>query len=591
MFRRIAIAACLAATSLPAQSLLARPRADGAAWVRNTMAKLTLEQRIAQLITADLSGWYTSTDDPRASWWISLARDHGIGSFVFTGGTPRDVAAALNGLQKVARVPLLIAADVDAGMGHQVNGATEFPAAMAFAAAGDTLLMERAAQVIAFEGRAMGVHLAYGPSVDFTARAGNPGESVKSFGGDLQLTAALTRTYVRGLHANGMLATARNWPGRGDVTMMPGMGLPWNGKPTGQVIRQDLEPFRQAIQAGVDVIMSDHLPVPSLARTELPTTIERRIARDWLRDSLGFRGLLITGDLSAPVVATRFAEVDLAVRAFEAGHDMFLRVRNPLAVIRGLADAVRSGRIARARVDSAAAAVLTLKARLNLHRARLVPEARLADRVGILDHWKLAGEVADRSVTLLRRTGVFPVDSSVKRVVNVSIAKSPTDPSPGNFTNRLELALPSVTGFTLRDDMDSVALAEVADSVRAADLVIFSLFVSRDRYGPPSPLHPSEIAFIERAANERPGRVVVMSFGNPYHVTQLPSVPAFLVGYSERGTAGNQEIYYGSFMRALRGQLELTGRLPVRVSDEFPVGFGIMMTRKAVAAPPPKAPR
>ncbi len=574
------------ASPLRAQELRPAPTASGVAWVRRTLAAMTLERKVAQLITADMSGWYTSTDDPRSAWWISLARDHGVGSFVLYGGTPRDVAAMTNSLQRVSKVPLLMAADFEGGPGQQVSGATEFPANMAFAAAGDTVLMQRAAEIAAFEGRAMGLHLTYSPVVDLSVRPENPVESVRSFGGDLSLLGAMTRAYVRGYHANGMLTTAKHFPGRGDVTLLPGQeAWQWNGKRARDVIAQEFAAFRLAIAAGVDLVMTEHLAVPSVTASQLPASVEPRLARAWLRDSLGFRGLLTSDDLNYPHVMARFGEVEVALRAFEAGHDLLLKVRNPPAVIRAMAQAVRQGRFTMGRVDSAVTRVLTLKARLDLHRGRLVPEGRVADRVGILAHWKVAGEVADRSLTLLRNDGVFPVAPDLQRVVNISIVKGDGDPVAASMGTRLAAAWPDVRSFTFRERMDSVTLAEAADSARMADLVIFSLFVQRDRLGEAAPLRERDLAFIDRVVAGKPKGVVVMSYGNPHHVRKLPSVPAFLVGYGERGWFGNQEIYVGAFLRAVRGQIDLAAHLPVKVSETYPIGFGIQMTRR-VAAPP-----
>jgi hypothetical protein len=161
-------------------ALAAAPSEDMSAWVAKTLAGLPLERKIAQFITADVSGGYLPDDDPRLARWLSLARDHGLGMFVFYGGTPRDVARLLNRLQRAAEIPLLISADFEGGPGQQVTGASEYPANMAFAAAGDEGLMYRAAAAAAVEGRAMGIHLTYTPVCDIAWRPDNPAESVRS---------------------------------------------------------------------------------------------------------------------------------------------------------------------------------------------------------------------------------------------------------------------------------------------------------------------------------------------------------------------------------------------------------------------------
>lgn len=573
---------CASAGTAHAQRIPAAPDAAGTAWVERTLRGLSLERKIAQLVVPDISGAYASATDARVERWTSLARDHGVGMFVLYGGTPRDVASLLNRLQRAAPIPLLMAADFEGGPGQQVVGATEYPANMAFAAVGDTGLMYRAALNAAAEGRAMGIHLTYSPAVDIAWRPENPAEGVRSFGGDLALLGRMARAYVRGYHDNGMYTGAKHFPGRGDVEAMP--ALPpwtWNPKPAEAVRAQDFSAFRHAIAAGVDYVMTEHVAVPAVTGgSDLPASVERRLARDWLRDSLGFRGILTTDDLWYDHVVARFGAEEVAVRAFEAGHEMILKPKDPVATIRAMAAAVRSGRVREARVDSAVRKLLVLKARLGLHRNRLVDESRVGDLVGTPAHWQLAQEVADRSLTMLRNEGVVPLaPGRTRKIVNISVQKLDADPSPAVLAARLSAAFPGVVSYTFTPRMDPAVYDDAWRAVTTADLVIISLFVARDRLGDATPIRPGDLAFVRRVIAARPNAVVAMSYGNPHHLRKIPDVPAYLVGYGERGWFGNQEIYFSSFIRALTGELTPTGRLPVTVSDRFPIGSGIVAPR------------
>jgi beta-N-acetylhexosaminidase len=158
---------------------------EAAKWADKTLAGLTLEKKIGQMICAEIAGGYIADDDKRLEGWIKLAKDLGVGGFVLYGGTPHDVVRLLNRLQKEAALPLLMSADFEGGPGQQITGATEYPANMAFAAAGSEKLMYEAAKIGAIEGRAIGIHLTYSPVVDIAVRPENPAESVRSFGGDL----------------------------------------------------------------------------------------------------------------------------------------------------------------------------------------------------------------------------------------------------------------------------------------------------------------------------------------------------------------------------------------------------------------------
>ncbi len=554
---------------------------EAAAWVTKTLADLPLEKKIGQIVTSDVVGGYIADDDPRLARWLSLARDHGLGMFVFYGGTPRDVAHLLNRLQKAAAIPLLISADFEGGPGQQVTGASEFPANMAFAATRDEDLMYRAASAAAVEGRAMGIHLTYTPVVDIAWDPDNPAESVRSFGGDLDLLGRMVRAYVRGYHENGMLTSAKHFPGRGDVSNMPGNpGWAWIDKPAAEVEAQEFRAFKHGIDAGVDFVMTEHIAVPSVTDgSELPASVEKKLVTDWLKGRLGFQGVVTSDDLWYDHVTARFGAEEVAVKAFEAGHDVILKPKDPVATIAALAAAVRSGRIPESRVDEAARKVLTLKARLGLYQARLVDEARVGEFVGTAAHQALVQEVADRSLTLLKNDGAVPLSTgaagAAPKIVNINVQKAVEDPSPAALTAKLAAAFPGTRSFTLRPDMDPAYYETVWKAVGESDLVVLSLFVPRNRMGDAAPFREGDLAFLEKVIAAKPKAVVAMSYGNPQLIRKIPDVAAFLVGYGERGWFGNQAVYFDSFIKALKGELKPSGRLPVRVSDAYPIGAGL----------------
>jgi beta-N-acetylhexosaminidase len=576
----IALTAAAGSTARP--SLDAGLSPGAAAWVEKTLASLSLEKKIGQIVCSDIAGGYIADGDPKLGRWLGLARDHGLGMFVLYGGTPRDVAHLLNTLQKSAAVPILVAADFEGGPGQQVAGASEYPANMAFAAARSEDLVYRAAAAAAVEGRAMGIHLTYTPVVDIAARPDNPAESVRSFGGDLDLLGRMVRAYVRGYHDNGMLTSAKHFPGRGDVENMPANpGWAWINKPAAAVESQEFRAFKHAIEAGVDFVMSEHIAVPSVTDgSELPASVERKLATGWLKGKLGFRGVLTTDDLWYDHVVARFGAEEVAVRAFEAGHDVILKPKDPVAAIAALAAAVRSGRISEARVDEAARKLLTLKAGLRLHESRLVDESRVGACVGTPAHLAIVQETADRSLTLLKNDGVLPLASVPVRPVHIIVQKADPDPVPAALAAKLSALYPGIRTFTLRPELDPAVHGQALKAAAESDLVILSLFVPRTRLGDAAPFREADLVLIGKIIAAKPKAVVAMSYGNPHLIRKIPAVGAFLVGYGERGWFGNQTVYFDSFIKALKGELMPSGRLPVRVSDAYPIGAGIDLSSR-----------
>jgi beta-N-acetylhexosaminidase len=547
-------------------------------WADETLAELTLEKKIGQMICTDITGEYIAEGDPRLNQWVRLARDYGVGGFVLYGGTPRDVTHLLNRLQREAELPILMSVDFEGGPGQQITGASEFPANMAFAAAGSEALMAEAAKVGAIEGRAMGFHLTYTPVVDVSMRPENPAESVRSFGGDLDLLGRMVRAYVKGYQENGMLTTAKHFPGRGDAQPLPNFpGFSYIDKPAMDVERKEFRAFKHAIDAGVTFVMSEHIAVPSVAEgSKLPASVEKKLATGWLRDRLGFKGVLTTDDLWYDHVIKRFGPVEVAIKAVEAGHDVILKPKDPIATIQGVVAAVKSGRIAESRIDRSVRKLLYWKAWLNLHKNRFVDEDRVNSVVGIPAHLEVVQKVADQSLTLLKNEGILPIKSGeLGSLVNICVQKYMFDPSPPALAAKLEAAIPDIQNFILRPDMDPAMYDKIWQEVSEADLAILSLFVQRSRAADPAPFREGDLAFINKIIAAKPKAVIAMSYGNPHLIRKIGKVPVFLVGYGEGGWYGNQTVYFDSFIKLLQGKLEPNGKLPVKVSDRYPIGSGL----------------
>ena len=329
---------------------------------------------------------------------------------------PYEAAELLNRLQQDSKLPLLIAADFERGVTMRLHGATEFPHAMAFGAAGKLEYAEAFGRITAQEARAVGVHWNFFPDADVNSNPANPIINTRSFGEDPQQVGDLVTAYIRGARANGMMTTVKHFPGHGDTATDSHLGV---AQVTGDMTRLksvELPPFQKAIEAGVDSVMVAHVSVPALdSDPNHVATTSPAIVTGLLKNQLGFKGIVVTDALDMAGL-TRLYGAHIgraAVDAFKAGNDVLLIPADLDASYRAMLEAVRSGEIPRAQLDASVLKILKAKASLTLHKTRLVNVEAVSSLVGKPENLALGQQIADDSITLVRDNGkLLPLKSS-----------------------------------------------------------------------------------------------------------------------------------------------------------------------------------
>jgi beta-N-acetylhexosaminidase len=389
--RRVMLSLIVAATAVSLPEGQAPLDRDGERWVEQTMKKLTTGEMVGQLLMPRFSGVYTSSDSDVFDQLTMLVRDVKVGGVIGFGGEelapqvllnptygpiilgqPLALASTINRLQALASIPLLTAADFEWGVGMRIEGATKFPRAMAFGAAGDEQLAFEAGRVTALEGRALGVHVDFAPVADVNVNARNPVINIRSFGEDPSRVGAMTAAFVRGLQQGGMLATLKHFPGHGDTAVDTHLGLAVIPHSRTRLDEIELVPFKSGMRAGAAGVMVGHIELPALDAASGPATFSRPIVTDLLRTQMGFDGLIYSDAMNMDAVTKMGNAGDNAVKTVLAGIDVVLDSRDTAAAFQGLKSAVDDGRISQARLEASVRRVLTTKARLGLHRTRTV---------------------------------------------------------------------------------------------------------------------------------------------------------------------------------------------------------------------------
>ena len=569
---------------------------EARAWVEETLAGLSLRERVAQLVMVWMSGGYAPRDDEEFTRVESLVRDDAIGGIVISLGTPLGYAARLNRLQASADVPLLVGADFESGAGFRVSGvfalpnmlempgATVLPPAMALGAADDEDFAYSAGRVTGVEARALGVHITFSPVLDVNNNPANPIINTRSFGEDPERVAALGAAFIRGAHDAGLLATAKHFPGHGDTGTDSHVALPIIPGDRARLDSLELVPFRRAIAEGVDAVMTAHVAAPGiLGAGAPPATLSPYFMTDMLRDDLGFDGVLFTDALDMAAIADGYGASEAAIRSLEAGSDVLLMPREPLRAIAAVVGAVRSGRLTAERIEASARRVLELKARARLHEGAEVDPDAIPRLVGTQWHESFARGVAARSITLVRNEDdAVPLDRvesrSVRSVLSVTFAGT-NDLAAGRVFNRELGRAVRVRRARIGFDTHPGVYDSLLRRARSVDAVIFSAYVRPGAARDSTDL-PAEVrSFFDRL--DAAGRTsVLVSFGSPYLLTSVPEAKTYLIAWG--GADASQE----AAALALLGA-PISGRLPISLPPRHALGDGLISGGSSEGEPEP----
>ncbi len=323
---------------------------------------MNLAEKVAQMVVVRASGHlfdnqilYPDWEPPNSKlqYWL---QELGVGGVIFVGGSAVDLATRIQQLQSWAKIPLLLAADIEEGVGQRFPGATWFPPPMAIAAIAQTNLKkaeeyaETMGVITAQEAVAIGLNWILAPVVDVNNNPDNPVINIRAFGETTELVGQLARAFIRGAQQYAVLTTAKHFPGHGDTAVDSHFDLPVIPHSESRLAEVELLPFVEAIAAGVDSVMSAHLLIPTWD-AELPATLSEKIITGQLRQKLGFGGLVVTDALVMGAIANRYGLAEASVLAVEAGADILLMPLDAEVTINSVCDAVSQGRISESRID------------------------------------------------------------------------------------------------------------------------------------------------------------------------------------------------------------------------------------------------
>ncbi|MFG3166663.1 glycoside hydrolase family 3 protein [Streptomyces sp. NPDC048200] len=568
------------------------PHGDKA--LRAIVSRMTLEEKVGQLFVMRVYGHSATAPDQAdidanlaeigvrtAEELIAKYRVGGIIYFAWAHNTrdPHQIADLSNGIQRASLdqprgLPVLISTDQEHGIVARVGKpATLFPGAMALGAGGSRADARTVGTISGAELRAIGIRQDYSTDADVNVNPANPVIGVRSFGADPDAVAGLVAAEVKGYQSSAVAATAKHFPGHGDTAVDSHFGFPVITHTREVWEKLDAVPFRAAIRAGIDSIMTAHIMVPALDPAGDPATLSHPILTGILRGELGYDGVVVTDALGMEGVRTKYGDDRVPVLALKAGVDQLLNPPDLHVAWNAVLDAVRGGELTEARLDESILRVLRLKAKLGLLSDPYVEDAAVDRVVGTRAHLREADRIAERTTTLLvNKEKLLPL--SRRRTPKVLVVGAdPASPSlsDGPPTTVLAGALTEL-GFTATALSTGTAptAAKITEAVTAAggaDVVVVATY-NVTATG-------SQKTLVERlVATGTP--VVAVSVRNPYDVAQLPGAGACVAAYSWI------DVEVRAAARVIAGRAEPRGTLPVAVqrADDptqvlYPIGYGL----------------
>ena len=472
-----------------------------------------------------------------------------IGGIAYVGPSDsRKQVALTNHYQHRSKYPLLIAQDLEWGVAMRLGDCMQFPKNITLGAIDDQSLIYELGKEIGRQAKLIGVHMNLSPVLDVNTEPANPVINIRSFGRSPEQVAAKGIAMFQGLQDSGIIASAKHFPGLGDMTTDPHLALPYSCHHKKRLQEVELYPFAEAIKAGVLSIQTEHVLIPSLEPDpQKPSSLSSRVIKGILKRELGFNGLVLSGALRMKALTKYFSDEAIVLSAFLAGNDMLLMPQDLPRAHQTLKKALANGKISEQEIDEKVLKILQLKEKVNLHRQRLV-DLPLAKQLHSPAAKKLKTTLYQKAVTCMRdRKHLLPLAvAATDSIAYIQLGQ----PSSHACLNKLKQVL-TVDTFCFSSTGDHrVEATRLLEKIAAYPAVILAVHPADPRriveirllnsqrqikevehfrvHGLSAPL----IRFID-ALQPYACNVIVAFFGNPFGVHFFDDYPTLIMAYED----------------------------------------------------------
>lgn len=537
-------------------------------WVDSVYESLSLRQRIAQLIMVDA---YSNRNENHIRQIEHLIKEYNIGGIVFFQGSPIRQAKQTNRYQSLAQTPIMIAMDAEWGLAMRLDSVEPFPRQMMLGAMENTGIIYDMGLAIGNQCRRLGVHVNFAPVVDINNNPNNPVINSRSFGEDKRNVLRKSFAYMQGMLDSRLLVTAKHFPGHGDTDTDSHHNLPVISHTLKHLENIELYPYKHLIKLGLNGIMVAHLQVNALDnRTNRPSSISQPTITGFLKNKLGFQGLIFTDALNMRGIADYYKSGQLEIEAIKAGNDILLYPENAEKAIKAIEKAIRNGELSENLITQRCKKILAAKLWLGLHKYKPIEIDNLVQELNSpqtkeLNHW-----FAAEAITCIKNTdNQLPLNNkALNNLAVVTLGNSKTN----GFHSRLE-DYTTPTFIHLNSTPTQTEIAKVQKQLASFDNVIVT--VQNTSNSPYKKYNVNEsLQFAVHKFSTLPNAVLVY-FGNPYALQSLNG----LENYSSIViTYHDNEYTHDYAAQMIMGGQPFKGKLPVTVL-EYNSGTGVRTTK------------
>jgi beta-N-acetylhexosaminidase len=531
-------------------------------WVENRLSEMPLFEKCSQIFMPAVFRDALNPSSPDYKKAIELVRDHGIGGVVISQGGVEETALMINELQKNAKIPLLVAADFENGIGMRIAETNTFPQNMAIGASQNSDYAYETGKATAIEAMMLGVNLNFAPVADVNNNPENPIINLRSYSEDIDAVTEFSSAFINGSMDGGVIATAKHFPGHGNTKIDSHKDIPVINGSREYLVENELKPFIELIDNGVQAIMTGHLYVPAFElKNKIPASLSYNIVSGLLKNALGFKGLIITDALDMQAITNYFSPAEAVVKAFKAGNDILLMPPDILIGINAIYDAVKSGEISEERLDESVRKILKAKRWLKLNDKKINDLKNLTERIIVKNHSDLAKEIAEKSVTIVKmEDDLFPLNQKLFSkiiLMNISNRNNINDLTFNDFAKDKFSIYNTTTITSLSKPRD---YKKAFDAAKESDLILIAGYFTIRQNGNGSIISNIQPELIKKILKLNK-KVIILSFENPYILSLFPEAKNYICTFSDT------KVSQKAALDILTGLIEPNGRLPVSIPN------------------------